>query len=196
MQPLPWKTFPLGQTPHLDRHPHGQTPPPGRPPWADTPMVNEGAVRILLECILVNRYMFTTEVLVWIGSLNIDKQQSFTHYIINWLIMALKTTYQMNLIELSIYWNEISISIHINCKILSYLTLLNFIWFKSWNVCVASFNMFQDKRQTSSGGIVKTDVSLQRLQQVWGGTTSDHDWNYLRIMKFKINTQSQSSLVR
>ena len=37
-----------GQTPPLGRHPPGQTP-----PWADTSTVNERAVRILLEYILV-----------------------------------------------------------------------------------------------------------------------------------------------
>ena len=62
-QTPPRADTPLGRYPHLGRHPPGQTPPLGRhppglstPPWTKyTPQdtVNARAVRILLECKLV-----------------------------------------------------------------------------------------------------------------------------------------------
>ena len=48
------------------------------------------------------------------------------------------------------------------------MSLRNFIFGNGQGVFTKSvrFSMFQDKRQTSDKGVVKTGVSLQRLQQV------------------------------
>ena len=76
--PTPWADTPLGRHTPLDTHTPRQTPPwvdtlPGRHfPWADTPLgrhpplpsacwdtVNKRAVRIPLECILINVFLST-----------------------------------------------------------------------------------------------------------------------------------------